>query len=63
MKAAVLVLVVVAAAVAVPMQWLELEKARTITKGPRLGEVYSFCSEFHPPNLRTRHSVKRSRAI
>ena len=46
MKAALLILVVAAAAVAVPVQWLELEKAATISKGPaRLGDVYKFCSE------------------
>ena len=46
MKAALLILVVAAAAVAVPVQWLELEKAVTISKGPaRLGDIYSFCSK------------------
>ena len=48
MKAALVVLVVVTVAVAVPMrmEWLELEKARPITKTARLGDVFSFCSEF-----------------
>ena len=46
MKAALLILVVAAAAVAVPVQWLELEKAATISKGPaRLGDIYKTCSE------------------
>ena len=45
MKAALVVLVVATAALAVPMQWLELEKATTITKTSRLGDVFTFCSK------------------
>lgn len=45
MRAALVVLAVAAAAVAVPLQWLELEKAQTITKGSRLGDIYTLCSE------------------
>lgn len=45
MRAALAVLAVAAVAVAVPLQWLELEKAQTITKGSRLGDIYTTCSE------------------
>ena len=52
MKAAVLLMVVVAAAVAVPIQWLELEPAKTLHKSSRLGDVYSFCSKLRRKLLR-----------
>ena len=39
-----MVLVAIGAAVALPMQWLELEHAKTLHKSSRLGEVYKFCS-------------------
>ena len=44
MKAAVVLVVVVAAAVAIPVQWLELESAKSLQKG-RLGDVYKNCSK------------------
>ena len=43
-EAALLMLVAIGAAVALPMQWLELEHAKTLHKSSRLGEVYKFCS-------------------
>jgi hypothetical protein len=48
MKAAVVLVVVVAAAVAIPVQWLELESAKSLQKG-RLGDVYKNCSKSTDP--------------
>ena len=46
MTSALLILLVVAAAMAAPLQWLELEKSTAVTKQhTRLGDIYSFCSE------------------
>ena len=46
MKATLLVLVVAAAAaMAVPVQWLELGRATSLHKTSRLGDVFTFCSE------------------
>ena len=46
MKAAVVLVLVVTAAVAIPVQWLELESAKTLQNDQttRLGDVYEFCS-------------------
>ncbi|CAI8027760.1 Putative phosphatidylglycerol/phosphatidylinositol transfer protein DDB_G0278295 [Geodia barretti] len=48
-EAALLVLVAIGAAVALPMQWLELEHAKTLHKSSRLGEVYKFCNKSLDP--------------